>query len=372
MLQQMIRFLVFTAGVAKPGNRFKLSIILVLTFFSAVGNGCRPASSTQEAANGRLAIVFTNKSEFLVQALLVVQADPQTNRTWAVGVAPHSWDSLVLDCNVERVVPIGTLIFTTVGGGEPVELSLDEPPLESGVDFDCDSVLAFQIEPAAENIPTRPITARIRSVYHANGSAMTTQLEPGGNTGFVLIQATAPPDVPVHLNITWEGQDTRIFRTVMTLGGKETLYGFLVNCPVRRFALGDLNDSETAGGTLVDSGDPLSPPAPLLDETPCGSAILIELSDPSESQNEWRLSLRNTGAPAKPSNEMYVELRNLLEADGLSDNPSSFLSVLPPPAIPVFSPQRSRAWTLPDPPSSVGSYDPWSARMTVLTPNQQP
>ena len=173
-------------------------------------------------------------------------------------------------------------------------------------------------------------------MYHARSSAMTAQLEPGGNTGFVLIQATAPPDIPVQMNITWEGEDTRIFRTVMMLGCKETLYGFLINCPVRRFALGDLNDSETAGGTLVDSGDPLAPPAPLLDEIPCGSVILIELNikNPSGSQNEWSLSLRTTGAPANPSNEMYVELRKLLEAEGLSDNPSSFLSVLPPPALP--------------------------------------
>jgi hypothetical protein len=330
---EMVQFLVFIASGLSPDTRFRRPILLALFLLPWAGNGCR-RNPPEERDDGRFVVVFTNKSDFLVQALLVVQADPYTNRTWAVGIAPQSWDSLVLDCNVERVVPVGALVFTTLGSPEPLELSFDEPPFERGVDFDCNSVLAFQIEPAARNTPTRPITARIRSVYHARSSAMTAQLEPGGNTGFVLIQATAPPDVPVQMNITWEGEDTRIFRTVMTLGGKETLYGFLINCPVRRFALGDLNDSETAGGTLVDSGDPLAPPAPLLDEISCGSAVLIELSNPSGSQNEWSLSLRTTGAPANPSNEMYVELRKLLEAEGLSDNPSSFLSVLPPPALP--------------------------------------
>lgn len=333
----MIRFLVFIADAPGPDHRFRLPILLAMFLLSWSGNGCRP-NRLGERDNGRLAVVFTNQSDFLVQALLVVQVNSYTNRTWAVGIAPRSWDSLVLDCHVERVIPIGTLVFTTIGSTEPLELSLDEPPFERGIDFGCDSVLAFQIEPATLNISTRPITARIHSVYHARSSVRTEQLEPGANTGFVLIQATAPLDVPVQINITWEDADARIVRTVMSLGGKETLYGFLINCPVRRFALGDLNDSETAGGTLVDSGDPLAPPAPLLDEIPCGSAILIELSNPSGAQSESNLSLRTTGVPINPSNEMYVELRKLLEAEGLSDRPSSFLSILPSPALPDAQP----------------------------------
>lgn len=104
--------------------------------------------------------------------------------------------------------------------------------------------------------------------------------------------------------------------------------------------MGDLDDLETEGGTLVDSGDPLTPPAPLWDEIPCGSAILIELisKNPSGYQNQWSLSLRTTGAPADPLNEMYVEIRNLLEAEGLSDIPRSILSVLPPPDLPEKQP----------------------------------
>lgn len=218
----MGRFLVFIADPPNPGNRFRLPLLLALFLLPWGGNGCRP-NSPEEREEGRFAVVFTNKSNLLVQALLVVQADPHTNRTWAVGVAPQSWDSLVLDCDVERVVPIGMLVFTEVGGSEPLEILFDDPPFERGTDFDCNSVLAFQIEPAAQNIPSSPITAVIRSVYYARRSARTAHIEPGGNTGFVLIQATAPLDVPAHLNITWEGEDNQLFRTVMSLGGKETL-----------------------------------------------------------------------------------------------------------------------------------------------------
>ncbi len=332
----MRQFPVLVADSPVSGNRFRLAILLSF-LLPWIGDGCRPNSS-EERDKGRFAVVFTNKSDLLVQALLVVQADPDTNRTWAVGVAPQSWDSLVLDCDVERVIPIGTLVFSEVGDEEPLEILFDDPPLERGTDFDCNSVLAFQIEPSGQDNSSNPITAGIRSMYDARRSAMTSQIEPGGNSGFVLVQATAPLDVPARLNITWEGEDKWVFRTVMSLGGKETLYGFLINCPVLRFTLGDFDDLETEGGTLVDSGDPLAPPAPLLDEIPCGSAILINLGGSTESQNEWSLSLRTTGVPVDPSNEMYLELRKLLDAEGLSDSPSSFLSVLPPPDLPAEQP----------------------------------
>jgi hypothetical protein len=268
-----------------------------------------------------------------VYALLAVVAGNGSVLTWTVPIAPESWDSLVLDCNVQQFIPLGALITDPLAGGtDALEVSFHELPFERGLDFGCGSVFAFRIDASQTDDPDEPISADIRVANRSDRDAQDG-LGPSPDSGFILVEASAPRDLAAQITVSWEDAESRVFQSALSFSGRETDYGFLLACPVERFALGALDDDSLAGATLAQSGDlvPAPPPLTLGDQT-CGGTITIELTKPTGSDG-YQLNLSADPLTPEQSSTMYDRVREVLEAQGLADQPSSLLSLLPPSVV---------------------------------------
>jgi hypothetical protein len=121
---------------------------------------------------------------------------------------------------------------------------------------------------------------------------------------------------------------------VITFGGREAGFGFLLTCPIARFALGELDDESASGATLTDSNDLIPAPAPLSQaQLTCGSTITLQLIPDSEGSAGYSLTLAASANPSHLSGTMYRVIRDVLESQGLADEPSSLLSLLPPSVV---------------------------------------
>ncbi len=312
-------------------NRPSERLLTLLAFVSFAGCVVSVPPLPDESP-ARFAVVITNQSDFLVNVLLAVAAGQEL--TWAVPVGPHTWDSLILDCDVDQVTPIGALVTDPLGESDGLEIDFSEPPFVGGLDFDCGSIIAVAIENSTRGVTSRPISASARTTNRATRSAETSGFAPSAETGFILLDASAPAGVPVRINFGWEGTDSRVFQSSLTLSGRETQFGALLTCPISRFTLGQLDDSSTAGAVLINSEDRIDAPAALPDEpVPCGGVIEMRLVVSSDEPTGYTLTLSRTEAGDEQTGNMYDDIRTLLEAEGLADQPSSLLSLLPPPVV---------------------------------------
>ncbi len=307
--------------------------LVSLVILQLAGCVVPPVVAPAEEA-GRFAVLITNTSDFLVTTLLGVAVDDDTTLSWAVPVGPSSWDSLILDCDVNQITAIGALVTDPLNGADSLEVGFDEPPFLGGLDFDCGSIIAIEIENSTRGVASRPISVRARTANLSARSPETSRFPPAAETGFMLLDAAAPAGVAVRINFGWDDSESRVFQSSLTLSGRETEFAALLTCPINRFAIGQLDDASTAGATLIDSEDRIDAPQPLVDEpVPCGGTIEMRLVASPDAPTGYALTLGRFDSPGGESGVMYDDIRALLEAAGLADQPSSLLTLLPPPVV---------------------------------------
>ncbi len=294
--------------------------------------GCDLPTPTPDAEGGRFTAVVVNRSDFLVNALLAADTTDGTPLSWILPVAPRSWDALVIDCDLEQFTPVGALVADAVGAGESVEVSFNEAPFVRGVEFDCGSIIAIEIDNRAVENPASPITTRARIANRGTRSSETSQRPPSEQSGFVLFEFSTPTGVPATFNFGWQDADARVFQSSLTLSGNENEFGGLLLCPMSRFVLGQLDDDETPAVELLSPSDTLAPAPPFEPlAVACGSAIFARVSPSASIANEYNVLLEIEESNSQ-SALMFDDLRDYLVAQGIFNQPSSFLSLLPPPA----------------------------------------
>jgi hypothetical protein len=305
-------------------SRFAVLRLAIALTTATCLTGC-PAAQPNEDRPNRFAVVMTNTSQNLVSALLAVRPNSRETLVYSVPVAPMSWESLILDCDVDEFLAVGVLISDPSNPDDTQEITLTEPPFINGEEFGCGSAFSFEIAPDTRPGATRPITTRVRTI------PLIEEDVTASDAGFVLIEASFVRNVPARLNFTWQGNDSNQFESSINFGGSETLFGFLLNCPVQQFALGSFTDDDLPGAELLDLETEFPAPPPLTEDMfACGDAINIAITTDGD---QFALSLDTSSEQTENFAKTLVTIRQFLDEKGLYDSPSSVLSLLPPSTI---------------------------------------
>lgn len=295
--------------------------------------GCivRP-SDDGSGDDGRFGIVVTNRSDKLVFALLAVTAEFDEIQTLAIPVAPMSWDSAILRCDVDEIVPVGILVSNVLDGSDSIELGLDELPFVRGLDFDCGSVITFEIEPSLDNNVNRPVTARVGTLREA--TTTSGDGPPGDASGLVLIEIDAAARVDMRIDLAWETSDDQVLQSSLNLSADRGQFAFLIPCPVNRFALGSLADPTEPAGTILGTETEIDAPLPLGEaDLPCGSIVHVRVARSQSSPSGFVAELTSTMPETDRSDAMFTGVRDFLTDGDIFDHPSNLLSLLPPSVV---------------------------------------
>lgn len=322
-----------TAGGANRGLLYLRGLVLLCPVLVSCLAGCPASSPSPSAASSqRFAVVFTNKTDSFVSVVFAVTSDSSADHTWLVALGPRTWDSLVLHCDAKTLTAVGALVTSDFSGESSLEVGFSGPALERGKDFSCGAVISVQIDAAPHPTATDPIAAQVKVVSPAQPVGELPLPDSGDGRGFLLVDVAGPAGVAANLNLAWEDAGSIIYQSVLTLSGREPGLSFLVNCPVDRFGLGRFNDAAEPGATLLGSDAQVAPPDALgADDIVCGGTIQVRLVKPG-SGGSYSLSLAATQEASEQTLIMYATVREMLDAEGLSDRPSNLLSALPAPS----------------------------------------
>ncbi|NOT02594.1 MAG: hypothetical protein HOP29_18465 [Phycisphaerales bacterium] len=305
---------------------------VTVVWISAVTGCVAPQPDNQPDGDGRFGLVVTNRSEMLVFALLAVTTELDEVQTLAIPVAPMSWDSVILGCDVDEVVPVGMLVSNILDGSDSIELGLDELPFTRGLDFDCGSVITFEIEPSPVENPNRPVTASVRTLR--DGGSGSGDGPPGDASGLVLVEINTAARADFRLELSWAASDDRVFQSSLNVSADRTQFAFLLPCPVNRFALGSLADPRLSAGEVLESGAAIDPPPPLdEDQLPCGSVVNIRVERSTASASGYLAELTSTIPRPDQSDDLFTGVHDFLVDGDIFDHPSNLLSLLPPSVV---------------------------------------
>jgi hypothetical protein len=305
-----------------PAGRPTL-LLLATTLAAPLGCGLFGPEWAADAQRSRVAVLLTNTSDVLAHVLIGGTSQSGAPQQWLVPVAPHGWNSLVLDCSMEQIVPLGTLL-TAPADPNTVSLPFSGDAAESGNDFRCGSVLVVQVEPGGATPGAVRTTLRVaRRMVEATAQVDQTD-------GFVVVEVHGLPGVSAELRLSWEDKQARVFASTITLSGREASIGFLLPCPLARFGLGHLDDPGVPAGAV--RGTPPAAAAPLADIA-CGSTVIVRLQGNADAGYELALAAEPDSAAALQNT--FEDARAVLDAQPVATQPTNALQLLPLPPPPV-------------------------------------
>lgn len=278
---------------------------------------------------GRVLVLFTNTSDALVNVLMSASTRTRTDAEWLVAVAPHGWDTLVLDCDVEQLLPLGAIVTTSDPNGRTVPYTGRDLTRS---EFRCGGVVVVSVTPNAGD-EEQPVRLRMEVARRAGDA----EFDPATD-GFAIIELHGPRGVAADLDLSWEDGDARVYLTTLSLSGNETRFGFVELCPMARVAIGQLNDPNAPPGKV--NGVELAGPAVVLEPSACSSIIRVQLLSDPNAPSGYRVALTEDATAAPELAQTFIDLRAILAAGDLASRPTNALQLVPDPAggVPVAPP----------------------------------
>ncbi len=282
---------------------------------------------------GRVAVVLTNTSDDLTHVLLSAVNPAGKTQQWLVPVGPHGWESLVLDCAMQQIIPLGTLV-TTAAEPNGVSVPFDGQAVTLGNDYRCGSVIAVQTTPSLVATAKRPVQTTMRVARR-----MIDTTAPGvDGDGFVIIDVRGLPGVPAAINLAWEDPNFHVYESTVTLTGNESGLGFLERCPMLRFAAGHMSDPHAPLATVAGR-DIVGTMAPLESIT-CGSIVTVALQHSPAAPTGYELRVSADSTSASALTHLFADAQAVLQGAAVAIQPTNALQLYPapPPGVPVATP----------------------------------
>lgn len=307
---------------------FLALLVLPLSSCGLFGPGRNP-----DPEFGRIAVVLTNRTDSIVQILLAGNANGKSAGVWLVPIAPKSWESLIIDCEVEQLVLLGAEVLSSVDDVNAELIPFTGDPLELGHEYNCGSVVDVRIEPARSASARVPVDMKF-DVLKRDAADETAEL---GDDGFVVLEVSGPPGVSAQVDVSWVDAGARRYELRLTLSGREARFGTLVRCPVGVLTLGLLSDPNAPLGEV--EGEAIFETPLTLESVPCGSVLTVRVvrggeESPTAYLLDAVLDEESTAAVART----LAGVSRLLASLGASEFPTNSLQLLPPPESTTLDP----------------------------------
>lgn len=327
---------IFPRAVFRGGGgttRRALAALIAALVLMPSGCGLFGPGRNPDPEFGRIAVVLTNRTDSIVNILLAGNADGESAGVWLVPVAPQSWDSLIIDCEVEQLVLLGTQMLSSVEDVNAELVPFAGDALELGRDYDCGSVIDVRVEPARSASARVPVDMTF-GVLKRNAADAETVL---GDDGFVVLEVSGPPGVSAEIDVSWVDAGARRYESRLTLSGREARFGTLVRCPVDVFALGLISDPNAPLGAVA--GEPVVSTPLTLDGLPCGSVVSVRVvAAEGEGASAYRFETVLDAESASAVARTLAGVSRLLSSLGASEFPTNSLQLLPPPESTTLDP----------------------------------
>ena len=299
-------------------------------------------SALQGQPSGYAAIIYLNRSSFLVQGISAFAYEGQPPIVWVNAVGPGSWEPLLFECGFTQVslVSVIPIDLTTGLEGETVEFNLD--PLRDGEELTCGSLIVVTISDTPDGQGPAALTLKVERFPDPLPETLRelprSALNPGAASGLVILRSVAVNAVPTKILSGWEKPDGRVFVATVNLAGHGPSAASLIECPVERVGWGNLADPSVPGAILTDTGTEIAAPAPLTSETglACGVSVTLRAAQHPETPGETVLSTEVVADRSDvPLNapDLFGTIRRVLDEEGFAGKLSSNLTLFPEPGV---------------------------------------
>lgn len=299
-------------------------------------------SALQGQPSGYAAIIYLNRTSFLIQGISALAYQGQPPIVWVNAVAPGSWEPLLFDCGFTQVslVSVIPIDLTTGQEGETVEFNLDA--MRDGHELMCGSLVVVTISETPNEQGPGGLTLSVERFPDPLPETVrerpSSALNPGAASGLILLRSVASNGVPTQIVSGWERPSGRVFVARVNLEGRGPSAATLLECPVVRVGWGNFTDPSVPGAILTDTETAITAPVPLTSETglACGVSVTLQAARNPEKPDETVLStelVADRSDVPRNAPDLFGAIRRVLDTEGFAGKLSSNLALFPEPGI---------------------------------------